>query len=102
MVRGTSGLLQKNKNKVITYASLEGWLYLRSGRVIYHLLLKYSKGMEIFEEDAQISTDTSEAADYPDGTIRYEASLENESENRLNKVLTTNGACTYEDSDNIE
>ncbi len=59
------------------------------------------KGYEIFREDARISTDTSEAADYPDGTIRYEASSENESQERLNRVLAKNGACTYEDSNNM-
>lgn len=58
-------------------------------------------GDEVFKEDARVSTDISEAADYPDGTIRYEASLENESEERLNKVLATNGACTYQDSNNM-
>lgn len=59
------------------------------------------KGYEVFQEDARISIDTSEAADFPDGTIRYEASLENESPDRLNKVLAKNGACTYEDSNNM-
>lgn len=59
------------------------------------------QGYRLFEEDARISTDVSEAADYPDGTIRYEASSENESEDRLNKVLSASGACTYEDSDNM-
>lgn len=59
------------------------------------------QGYEVFEEDARISTDVSEAADYPDGTIRYEASSENESDDRLNKVLSTSGACTYQDSDNM-
>lgn len=58
-------------------------------------------GSQVFEEDARISTNPSEAADYPDGSIRYEATLENESEERLNKVLSINGACTYEGSNNM-
>ncbi len=59
------------------------------------------QGHKLLEEDARICTDVSEAADYPDGTIRYEASLENESEYRLNRVLSASGACTYEDSDKM-
>ncbi len=60
------------------------------------------QGTKVFEEDARISTNISEAADYPDGTIRYAAALENESEERLNMVLSMSGACTYQDSNNMK
>lgn len=68
----------------------------------YNIQQWREQGQKVFEEDARISTDTSEAADLPDGTIRYEAALEYESEERLKQVLSTNGACTYEDSDNMK
>lgn len=50
------------------------------------------------KEDARISSDVTEAAKYPDGTIRYKAELEMENDNRLSGVLATNGACTYQNS----
>lgn len=59
------------------------------------------QGDKVFEEDAKISTDTSESADYPDGTIRYAASYENESVERLNSVLAVSGPCIYQDSNNM-
>ena len=59
------------------------------------------QGDKVFEEDASISTNTSEAADYPDGTIRYAATYENESAERLNMVLSAVGACVYQDSNNM-
>lgn len=55
-------------------------------------------GWHIPKEDARISTDGTEAADYPDGTIRYKAEFETENEQRLSGVLATNGACTYNNS----
>lgn len=58
-------------------------------------------GIGVIFEDARISTHVNEAADYPDGTIRYEAELENESQDRLNAVKATNGACKYENSDQM-
>jgi len=67
----------------------------------YNLEQWQEQGSKVFEEDARISTDASEAADYPDGTIRYQAALENESEERLAKVQSTTGACTYENSDEM-
>lgn len=60
------------------------------------------QGNKVFEEDARVSIDTSEAADYPDGSIRYEASLENESDERLKKVMETSGACTYQNSNSMK
>ena len=67
----------------------------------YNLEQWQEQGSKVFEEDARISTDASEAADYPDGTIRYQAASENESEERLAKVQSTSGACTYENSDQM-
>ena len=61
----------------------------------------FEKGNDIFKEDARVSDDVNEAADYSDGTIRYNASLENESEERLAGVKEIKGACTYEDSNNM-
>lgn len=52
-------------------------------------------------EDARVSTDPDESADYPDGTIRYEASTENESDERLAKVRSAVGAYGYEESDDM-
>jgi hypothetical protein len=61
-----------------------------------------SKGLSVFKKnDARVSTDVDEAADYPDGTIRYAASKENESEERLQAVQRTTGAWTYENSDKM-
>lgn len=67
----------------------------------YNIDQWFEKGNEVFAEDARVSDDINEAADYSDGTIRYNASLENESEERLGRVKATNGACTYEDSNNM-
>lgn len=55
-------------------------------------------GTNVFDkkEDVKISTNESEAADYPDGSIRYKGEVENESEERLERVKNTTGACTYE------
>lgn len=67
----------------------------------YNMDKWFEEGNEVFSEDARVSDDINEAADYPDGTIRYKASLENESDERLAGVKATNGACTYEDSNNM-
>lgn len=67
----------------------------------YNMDKWFEKGNDIFKEDARVSDDVNEAADYSDGTIRYNASLENESEERLAGVKATKGACTYEDSNNM-
>ncbi len=59
-------------------------------------------GIAAFKRKApRISTNTSEAADYPDGSIRYAAHLENESEERLQDVQNTKGVVTYQDSNNM-
>lgn len=49
----------------------------------------------------KISTNTSEAADYPDGSIRYVAHRENESEERLNYVKNTKGSVKYQNVNNM-
>ena len=49
----------------------------------------FEKGNDIFKEDARVSDDVNEAADYSDGTIRYNSSMENESEERLAGVKAT-------------
>ncbi len=67
----------------------------------YNMTMWFKEGNEVFSEDARVSYDINEAADYSDGTIRYEASLENESEERLAGVKAIKGACAYEDSENM-
>ena len=47
-------------------------------------------------QPAKVSDNTSEQADYPDGTIRYVASLEQSNPERLKKVKSTNRGVTYE------
>ena len=68
----------------------------------YNLEMLRRKGMGVFAENtARVSTDPSEAAEYPDGSIRYPASQENESEERLAKVRASSGAVTYEHVDRM-
>ena len=68
-------------------------------RYNFMALLRY--GRAVFRKTPRISTDTSEAADYPDGSIRYAAHVENESEERLRTVKNTRGAIMYEDSNKM-
>ncbi len=67
----------------------------------YNIAQWKEQGYKLLKEDARISIDVTEAADYPDGTRRYQASSENESKDRLNKVLSTSGACTYQNSNDM-
>lgn len=63
----------------------------------YNYGILREKGTDAFKGDpARVSTDPAEAAEYPDGTIRYPASQENESEERLAKVRASAGPVTYE------
>lgn len=63
----------------------------------YNLSVLKEKGIRAFQkEPARISIDPTEAADYPDGSIRYAADLENASEERLAAVRAASGAVTYE------
>lgn len=59
-------------------------------------------GVEAFEEKAaRISENEDEAADYPDGVLRYAANLENPSEDRLAGVRANTGGVTYQDVDKM-
>ncbi len=70
--------------------------YLSLSYFQYNLGQFLQKGFRVFDRsvNARISTNEDEGADYPDGTIRYEAHLERESEERLKSVQQTTGACT--------
>ena len=74
--------------------------YLSLSYFQYNIEQLIENGFDVFHEfEARISTNPDEAADYPDGTIRYAASAENESEERLQQVQqTSRGACTYGNS----
>lgn len=67
----------------------------------YNLEQLLDKGSKLFTEQAHISNDINEFAEYPDGTIRYAAELENENEKRLADVKATAGACEYEGSNKM-
>lgn len=59
-------------------------------------------GIGAFEEKkAKISDNSDEAADYPDGSIRYAVSLEEPSEERLEKVKATSSGVTYQNVNNM-
>ena len=64
----------------------------------YNCFTIRQKGLDAFRgDDARVSTDPSEPADYPDGSIRNAAESENESPERLAKVRAASGPVTYED-----
>ena len=69
----------------------------------YNLSKIREKGLKAFVRDneARISTNPAEAADYPDGSIRYKAEVENQSENRLSIVKAQKGAVTYQNADKM-
>lgn len=68
----------------------------------YNITILTTKGLDAFNgEPSRISTNEDEAADYPDGSIRYDAKQENRSESRLAAVLSTNGGVTYENVINM-
>ena len=71
------------------------WLSLPYFQYNYRTLRRY--GPEIFDSyPAHASTDPDEPADRPDGTIRYAASKENESPERLALVRSISGPVTYQ------
>lgn len=74
--------------------------YLSISYFQYNIEKLIENGFRVFHEfEAKISTDPDEAADYPDGTIRYAASVENGSAERLQQVRqASSGACTYGNS----
>lgn len=70
----------------------------------YNISVLRAKGLDAFDRDrepARVSINEAEAADYPDGSIRYEAKLENRSESRLEAVKSINGGVTYENVINM-
>ncbi len=67
----------------------------------YNVIQFKKNGFKTPSEEARISMDSSEAADFPDGTIRYDATLEKKNEERLKGVLATSGALDYQGSDNM-
>lgn len=71
--------------------------YLSISYFQYNLEELLKNGTKALEkkEEARISRDENEAADYPDGTIRYDGKLERESAERTANVKNTKGACTY-------
>lgn len=58
--------------------------------------IKEKGGKAFAMQPAKESDNTSEQADYPDGTIRYDSSLELQNPKRLEKVKSTNRGVTYE------
>ena len=63
----------------------------------YNLETIKEKGSKAFTtQPAKASDNISEQADYPDGTIRYAASLEQTNPKRLEKVRSTNRGVTYQ------
>ena len=58
--------------------------------------IKEKGGKAFTTQPAKVSDNISEQADYPDGTIRYDASLELPNPKRLEKVNSTNRGVTYE------
>ena len=60
------------------------------------------EGVSAFaHEEGHVSTDSTEFADLPDGTIRYKSTREEPSEKRYMKVLDGVGAVTYCDVDKM-
>ena len=75
--------------------------YLSFAYFRYNLKKWAEEGSAVFSDEAHISTDPDEAADLPDGSARYAAAQENESPERLARVRSAVGACTYKDSDHM-
>ncbi|MBQ7582052.1 MAG: hypothetical protein IJU25_04460 [Lachnospiraceae bacterium] len=69
--------------------------YLSLSYFQYNLNVLKQKGWRAFGDTAKVSTDPDEAADLPDGTIRYAAASEHASKERLAKVQAAKGAVTY-------
>ena len=68
----------------------------------YNIYILMQNGFKAFiREEARISTDPSESADCPDGTIRYTADLENYNKERLEIVQSITGALTYQNADQM-
>lgn len=68
----------------------------------YNIEILRRKGMDAFRgEPAHVSTDPDEAGEFPDGSMRYPAAMENANEERLEKVKTASGPVTYENVDRM-
>jgi len=87
-VNGVNLIMNSNLNTENPYISLS---YFQ-----YNIKQFKEKGMNVFDVEARISKDVSELADNPDGSIRYSADEENESEHRLSRVQNMSGAVSYQ------
>lgn len=68
----------------------------------HNLQILVKNGFSAFgRKQAKISTNQAEAADYPDGSLRYAAHLENASEERLKAVQASKGAVKYQNADKM-
>ena len=76
------------------YSSENPWFSLAYFQYNCYMIRK--KGLDAFtEEPPHESTDPSEPADYPDGTVRNAASREEESDERLAEVRAASGPVTF-------
>ena len=79
------------------YSSENPWFSLAYFQYNCYMIRK--KGLDAFrEEPAHESTDPSEPADYPDGTVRNAASKEEESGERLAEVRSASGPVTFQNA----
>lgn len=89
------------KNITLGAAARKENPYLSMSYFNYNVLTLKNKGIEALSEVAKVSTNPDEAAEYPDGTTRYPAAEENESEERLQAVQSVSGAFTYDGVDKM-
>ncbi len=76
--------------------------YLSLAYFQYNLNALKENGITVLiKEKARVSVDELEAADYPDGTIRYDVSLEKSTPDRLKVVQSDKGALTYHNVDKM-
>lgn len=86
-----------NKEKLVRAKLKKENPYLSVPYFQYNIETIKEKGRKAFTTSpAQVSTDISEPADYPDGTIRYAVSLEKPNLQRLKKVKSTNRGVAYQ------
>ena len=68
----------------------------------YNCFTIRQKGLDAFKGDpVRVSTDPAEAAELPDGSLRYPANLENPSPERLARVRAITGPVTFEHADRM-
>ena len=76
--------------------------YLSVPYLQYNFSVLCEQGFAAFRGDeARVSADPTEAADLPDGTIRYAAALEERSAERLAAVTSVSGPVTYQNADKM-